>query len=245
MTTTNEETTNGTNGTTNEKVKLPRGHKPPPAHLAEEVDDTVELVKIDPKTYAPKVIAIDLVIEEITPLIINKFSTKSQTQMLEAQMQTVKKKREPKDPVALFEGAKHKDEQGRDCLHAASIRNAMISAARGIDGITMASLKQAIFVEGPEGPKQNLLPIKYDKCVMRQDAVRNDSGTADLRFRPCYEGWSVDFRLVILKNVISVAQALQLVELAGFSCGVGEWRPAGKTGLGGSFGRFRIRPPQS
>jgi hypothetical protein len=118
----------------------------------------------------------------------------------------------------------------------------MISAARTWkgDGPTMVSLKQAVFVEGPEGPAQMLLPLEYESCEMREDAVRNDSGVADIRIRASYLGWRTRFTLHVLENVLSVQRAFQLLELAGRTVGVGEWRPQSKEGTGGAFGLFRI-----
>jgi hypothetical protein len=198
------------------------------------------IVNIDPKRWLPKVVSIDVQIRGITPIIVNNFSHKSRQQMLDAQMQKAKGKKPPKDPQANFEGSKYIDYKKRDCIHMGGIRNAMIQAARNIDGVTMASLKQGIFVEGPEGPAQVLLPIEYEKCVMREDVVRNESGVADIRHRAEYQNWSCKFRLHVIENVVSAEQAYQLLAMAGFAVGLHEWRPAGKNGLGGQFGRFEI-----
>lgn len=221
-------------------------NSPPPAQLSERAGKTMD-VKLDPKDFLPKVVRIPIKIRGITDLIVNNFSHKSREQMLSKQMQsgTATRKRAPKDPAANFEGSKYLDGKGRDCLHAGGIRNSIIQAARNLEGVTMASLKQAVLIEGPEGAGQILLPIEYESCTMREDVVRNESGVADIRHRASYQGWSCKFDLIVVENVVSVPQAYQLLSMAGFACGLHEWRPSGKSGLGGPYGRFEIATEQA
>jgi hypothetical protein len=227
----------GMNGHTS-KARNGKAAAPPPAHLAEKSAGSV--VHLKREEYAPKVIAIPMTVEQLSPLVVNNFSAKVQQQMLDAQMGKAKPKKAPKDPAACFEASKYLDAKGRDCFPIGGLRNSMISAARGSD-FKMTELKQAIFIEGPDGPSQTLLPIKFGRCEMGQDPVRNSSGVADIRFRAYYHDWSLSFTLHVMENVVSVVQAYQLLELAGFTVGIGEWRPAGKTGMGGPYGRFRIK----
>lgn len=198
-------------------------------------------LSLNPEDYLPTMIAIPLTIAGVSDLIVNNFNEKTRQQILDKHKGNKKEQgRAPKDVDALFQGSKYVDEKGRDCIHAAGLRNAMISAARGLQGVTMTELKQAIFIEGPEGPHQTLIPIEFQRCYKREDAVRNETGVADIRVRAAYEGWSCKFNLVVLENIITPVQALQLVALAGTSAGLHEWRPSGKRGMGGPFGRFKI-----
>ena len=222
-----------------EKVKVKKNGIEPPKGLALESTGPTQ-VKLDPKEYAPRVTSIPITIEQISPLIVNNFNEKLRYQMLQGHMGAKKEKRAPKDPEALFQGSKYLDELGRDSMPIGGIRNAMIAAARGLDGITMTALKQSIFIESPDGPDKTLVPLTFERCEMRSDAVRNDSGVADIRIRACYYGWGASFTLHVLENVVSVVQAFQLLSHAGFCVGLCEWRPAGKKGTGGTFGRFKI-----
>lgn len=170
--------------------------KAPPVGLVDESRPVA--IRIERKDYAPRVLGIQFVVEGLSPLIVNNFGSKSREQMAAKQQQTAdsKRKRAPKEPTKLFESAKYLDAKGRDCVPVGAFRNAMISAARAFDDASMTELKQAIFVEGPDGPAQTLLPIKYSRCVMREDAVRN-KGTADLRYRPEYQDWSCAFTIQV------------------------------------------------
>lgn len=219
---------------------------PPPKELALKAKEQQEkgeanVVDLNPKDWAPKIMSIAIEIESLTPLIVNNFDQKTRQQLMDSHMGKAKgQKKAPKDPNDLFERSKYKDSKGRDCLHAGGLRNSMISAARNIDGVTMTALKQGVFIEGPEGPDQVLLPIEYERCEMREDAVRNASGVADIRVRASYINWRAKFTLHVVQNCVSLVQAMQLLAMAGFACGLHEWRPAGKQGMGGNFGRFKI-----
>jgi len=71
---------------------------------------------------------------------------------------------------------------------------------------------------------------------MREDMVRVGMGTADIRFRGEVSDWSIDFIIEYNPTVISCEQILGLLDLAGFSVGIGEWRPQ----RSGDYGRFKI-----
>jgi len=165
-----------------------------------------------------------------TPLIVHAWSEKALRQMRDKQQGAAKLKKAPKDPKEDFEGAKYKDEKGRDCVRAAFFKNAIVSACRYAEDLKMTVIRGALFVEG------DMLPIKFKKCQMREDTVRVGMGTADLRYRPEYSDWSVDLIVEYNSTVLTPAQIVNLVRLAGFSVGICEWRPE----KNGDFGRFEV-----
>ncbi len=57
--------------------------------------------------------------------------------------------------------------------------------------------------------------------------------------RPCFDDWSITFRLTYNPSLISRAEIVRLIERAGKSVGLGEWRP-GKDVRAGQFGRFTV-----
>jgi len=190
---------------------------------------TVELPKLVEKRFEVR-------IKEKTPLIVHAWSEKARTEMRDKQQGKAKGKRAPKDPKAEFEGAKYLDEKGRDCIPLIAIKNAMVNAARFVDGMKMTFLRGAFFVEHPEGAHKMLLPIDYKKCVMREDNVRVGMGTADLRYRPEYSGWSAKFIISLNNAAITPDQVLNMLQHAGYSIGLCEWRPE----TNGPFGRFDV-----
>lgn len=181
----------------------------------------------------PKVGVVRLRLVGTSPLIVNNFSEKGKEQMRDKQQGKAKLKKPPKDPVECFEGAKYLDEKGRDCVKAIGIKHAIVEAARYVDGLSMSMLYTTIFVRG------DLLPIKYKKCVMREDVVRVGSfpnKTADLRYRPEYQEWSIEIDVEFSEHMLNANQVVNLAQLAGFHNGLCEWRPQKK----GDFGRFEV-----
>ena len=76
------------------------------------------------------------------------------------------------------------------------------------------------------------------KHVKRDDMVRLATGVADVRFRACYEKWSADVTILFNANAISEEQIASVLRQAGFSCGIGEWRP--EKSNSGQFGMFEL-----
>lgn len=71
---------------------------------------------------------------------------------------------------------------------------------------------------------------------MREDMVRVGMGVADMRFRGEFKTWSACIPIRYNQGVFSAEQIVNLFNLGGFGCGVGEWRPE----KGGSFGMYHV-----
>jgi hypothetical protein len=66
--------------------------------------------------------------------------------------------------------------------------------------------------------------------------VRIGMGSTDIRYRPQFDAWAVKIEATIDADVLSPDVLANLVQRAGFGCGIGEWRPE----KGGDFGRFEL-----
>jgi hypothetical protein len=169
----------------------------------------------------------------ISPLIVHAWSEKAIKQMQDNQSNKPKAPKAARDPVGDFEAAKYLDDKGRDCFPVIAFKAAAVEAGV-LAGIFKTTLRKAFFV-GTQG--QDLLPLKFSgKPIMRTDMVRLDSGSADVRYRPEYRDWSVQIPVEFNPLLISAEQLYHLFDNAGYSIGVGEWRPQ----RGGDFGRFRV-----
>ncbi|HEY2088259.1 MAG TPA: hypothetical protein VGH54_19860 [Mycobacterium sp.] len=194
-------------------------------------------------------------IEGLTPLIVNKFSEKAQQIMLARQMGATLQ-REPKNPEELFLNAQHLLADGSAGFPAVGFKAAIVDAARFFKGskLTMTDLRRMFFVNGVPGVEKanrTLLTPVYGKWtgdtatlqpaepVMRQDYARNDSGVADIRFRPEYDPWSAVLEVVYIKSLFKLDTVIALVDAAGMN-GIGEWRPASKESNTGSYGTWRV-----
>lgn len=198
-------------------------------------------------------------IQGTSPLIMHKWSEKAKREMLEKQMATtkVKSKHEPKNPVADFissaywltpeptEGTEEAFEEAvangaRWGFPVTAIKQAAIMAAsRNEIDIKTTTLRGAFFIKG-EGSDM-LAEVKGCVPKMREDMVRvgGISKTADIRHRAEFDDWYMDLEIQWNKNgPVSIDQIINLINLGGFTNGIGEWRPE----KDGSYGTFRVVP---
>ena len=178
-------------------------------------------------------------IKSLSSLVENKFSEKAMRQMADKQQHRAAGPRAAKDPEQCFRGAMHlmpgskaTDTHPEIGFPASGFRKAMIAAAPMV-GIKRPTVTGAVFVIGDEG---DLVHITYEKVQMREDAVRNESGVADLRYRPEFTGWSAHVRVQYDETLISAEQVVNLMHRAGCSVGIGEGRPERK----GEWGRWYV-----
>jgi hypothetical protein len=127
---------------------------------------------------------------------------------------------------------------GKDCFPTIAVKKAMVDAGYVL-GHARAVVRQAVFVEG------DFFEIKHAACVMREDTVRVGpfgKREADLRYRPEYQGWSAVLSFRYRRDMITADQLVALLQNAGFSVGLGEWRPQ-KDGQFGTFEVAKVEPP--
>ena len=122
-------------------------------------------------------------------------------------------------------------------MPATAFKAAIVAGARHFDGVPMTLLKQALFVDG-EGPDQ-LVKLHAGEAQMREDMVRNETGVADIRYRPSFWPWAATLRVTYLSSVITKESVLALID-AGGNAGIGEWRPSSKKALNGAYGMFEV-----
>ena len=189
-----------------------------------------------------------------TPLIMHRWSEKAKRMILEKQMKKTKSSaKEAKNPIEDFiesiywmEGkpSEYTEEAFEEaCRNGArfgfpvtAIKQATISSAYR-NGITkdMASLRGAFFIAG-EGPEL-LAEVKGCTPTMREDMVRVGMGVADIRFRGEFANWYMDLQVSYNANgAYTLDQIINLINVGGFSCGIGEWRPE----KDGNYGMYHV-----
>ena len=195
-----------------------------------------------------------------SPLIMHKWSEKAKKEMLDAmtnkEIKAKGKARPAKDPVAEFIDSMYwmeyepteKTEEGFDeaikagakfGFPATAIKQATISAAyRSGKTKDMASLRGAFFIDGV-GPEM-LVEVKGAVPTIREDMVRVGMGKPDLRYRGQFDvGWYMDMTIRYdSEGIYTLEQIINLLNLGGFACGIGEWRPE----KDGQFGMFHVQP---
>lgn len=164
-----------------------------------------------------------------SPLICHAWSEKAKKQMLDSHMKKAKQKKEAKDPDKDIEDSLYHLPGGGYGFPAVAFKSAMVGACRFADGMKMTEARGAFHIP------VEMIPIDGEPSG-RQDMVRLNGLKADIRHRGEFRVWSAIIPFVFNANVISVEQLVNLLTLAGFGVGIGEWRPE----RNGSYGRFRV-----
>jgi len=175
-------------------------------------------------------------IEGTTPLIVHKFSEKAQKMIEDKQAKKSKGGRELRDPESEYIGAIYWFKDGdRTGFPSGGFKAAMIRAGKQL-GYVMTDLKGWFFIEADE-KETNLVEI-IGEHQMRTDMVRIGPGSADIRYRPEYQNWGAVLTINFNNKCISAEQLAELLALAGFSCGIGDWRP--EKSATGNFGKWKL-----
>lgn len=196
------------------------------AQTQQAADDSMGIVL--PKLDTP---VIEITVQGTSPLITHAWSEKAKKMMRDKQQGKASAGKENKDPQKEMEGALYRTRDGKPGIPAISFKNAAVTACTSLGKSTISKVmaRQAFHVLG------DILPIEGDfHC--REDMVRVGMGTADIRYRPCWNEWKVTLRVQYNARVISAEQLVNLFNIAGFAVGVCEWRPE----CNGQNGCFRV-----
>ena len=187
----------------------------------------------------PNLLVSQFKVKGISPLISHKWSEKAKKEMLDKQMKKALTTRQAKNPQAEFESSLYllsngKHPKGPYGFPAVAFKAAAVRAAKQLDGMNMTDARGLFYIEPDDG---DLVQIHSpEPPEMREDMVRLNGKSADIRYRGSFVNWSVTLNVRYNADVVSQEQLLNLFELAGFSCGVGEWRME----KGGTFGTFTL-----
>lgn len=188
-----------------------------------------------------------------TPLIMHAWSEKAKREILDKQMKVTKTKaKDAKNPVEDFirsmywltDMPKEMTQKGFEEAIAkgakfgfpvTAFKQAAISAAYRM-GWTKdkMSMRGVFFIDGDEN---QMLEIKSDTPIMREDMVKIGMGTADIRYRGEFQNWYADMTIKFNANgQYSIEQIINIINAGGYVCGVGEWRPE----RDGQYGMFHV-----
>lgn len=194
---------------------------------------------------APNLQVAMFTIRGTAPLVQNKFSQKARETIRQTQSEGStakgKKKREPKDFAALYEGSMHRAREGWYGIHAGAFRNAMISACRTV-GFAMTKAKLAVFIVADGIDKDDGTPLVRIQGEPRQHEgmVRNATGVCDLRVRGMFEEWEAQLRVRFDADMLTLNDVANLLSRVGMQVGIGEGRPDSKASGGVGWGTFEI-----
>lgn len=185
-------------------------------------------------------------IKGTAPLVIHRFSAKVKQQMLQKMEQgksaSSKRNREAKNSEETFNESRYVAKDGWDGFHAASIRNAMISACRLV-GFKMTLAKMSVFVVADgwdkEEPQIPLIRI-YGKPVRQDDRANVETGQPYVTIRAAYHDWKAKVKVRFDADQFSLQDITNLLARVGAQVGIGEGRPDSKNSAGMGWGLFEI-----
>ena len=222
--------------------------------MAGKTQEIVTIKPIEMKT-------VEITIEGDSPLIMHAWSEKAKLMMLEAQQGKAKgKAKKYRNPVDEFIQSiywlESKPEYSntateKECEEAfnkaiakgakfgfpcTAIKQAANSAAYRMGWVkNQAGLRGAYFIDSDFG---DMVEIKSDAPIMREDMVRIGMGTADLRYRGEFTNWTATFKMSYNANgEFTLENLINILNAGGTVCGIGEWRPE----KDGSFGRYHVK----
>ena len=177
-----------------------------------------------------------------SPLIVHAWDDKAKQMMLDKQMKKATKGKEVRNPFMeyvkslywLSEMPKNPTQEDIENAKFGFPTVAFKSAA--VDAGYQAGLtKNKTISRGAFHVLGDMAEINGTP-IMREDMVRIGMGTADLRYRAEFKQWSANLTIRYNANVMSIEQIINLFNVGGFACGIGEWRPS----KDGSYGMFHV-----
>ena len=188
-----------------------------------QTEQVVELIPI-------RIQEFEVGIRGISPLIVHRFSEKAKKQIEDKQQKKTKEAKAARDPheefisslyvmpgsVAGVEGAEYG-------IPAIWFKQAAIYACTYVDSITKVSVRGAFHILADDG---GLVRLDYARLRMREDYVTIGMGTRDIRYRGEFSDWSTRLRIRYNAAALTPEQIVNLLNIGGFSSGLGEMRPS-------------------
>jgi len=169
----------------------------------------------------------------LTPLICHRYSEANMQAMEAAQQGAAKTKKPPREPEREFQDAQYRLPDGGHGFPAIGIKKAMVLAGQRFGDEKGTELYGALTIPG------ELLPVVSPHPPrMRTDRVvlSGPSRTASLAYRPEYWPWTITVPIAFNATFISLDQVINLLSMAGFAVGIGDWRVDKK----GNFGTWEV-----
>lgn len=186
---------------------------------------------------------------EDTPIITHAWSEKAKREMLQKQVKAVKGGKEARDPQGDFVSSLYEMEDGVFGFPATGIKNCILSAAHKDKGIARSNVMAALWLNAEMVRTRPalagavcdmpLVRIHGSQPEMREDMVKVGSGlnkTASLAYRAQFTVWAMKVTGRFNASVLNAEQLAFLIQEAGVSYGLGEWRNERK----GMFGAFHL-----
>jgi len=186
-------------------------------------------------------VSVTLQAEGGSSLICHRFGESQKKSIRDKQSKQGKQAKAARDPEAEFKESLYvmPSKNGGPKKYgfpAPGIKKAIVQACSFSEGVTKTLIKGALHIPA------DLLEINGDGPHMREDVVRlgGIGNSADLRYRGEFFNWEIYVPIIFNSNAISMEQIANLINLAGFHVGIGDWRPGAPKGPG-PHGMFKVK----
>jgi hypothetical protein len=206
--------------------------------------EAAELVTLKPI----KIKRIEIKVVGDSSLIVHKWSQKAIQMMLDKQKKKASVGREVRNPEQEFVNTLYFIKGEPEELTPETFQKAVKAAQFGFPstafkqsaisgGYRSGMTKDKVSIAGSFHIDDEFVHI-VGTPTMRTDMVRlgGMGSPADIRFRAEFKEWSAIILIRYNEMTISAEQIVNLFNVAGFSVGVGEWRPE----KNGRFGMFHV-----
>lgn len=191
---------------------------------------------IDVKMQPLQLRLVKVVVEGKEPgLLMDRFPPEVQKQILDKQIgknKPVKKNRDLKKEVM---NAVHKTSTGKVGFPAHGFKKGMIEST-SFCGNKDFSKKLVSGAVNIINVVDGLVLLKFKKQTVLEHSIGHN-----VKFSPLFKGWTCELLLEYDENNISPQDIITLLNYAGHYQGVGSWRPKGKDGGTGSYGRYAVK----
>jgi hypothetical protein len=177
-----------------------------------------------------------------TPLLMNSMSVKAQRELLlpRGRKTAAEKQGSLKhDPLQEYRDSIYRARKGSDTVLAllnTQFKAALCTAALDVPGAKKAQIGRLTSIEG--GEKLALYGVPQIMCSVVRSADINK--TPDIRTRCIVPRWACTVEVTYTIPVLNATVISSLFATAGYTMGVGDWRPQKGSG---TFGRWRIVEP--
>ena len=175
-------------------------------------------------------------IKGTAPLIQHSWSEKSKDMLRMTAAERRKVPKKARNPEAEFLAATCWCADGSYGIPAMAVKSAMIEVAHKDAGLPKTTVRKALRFR-----VAGVIPMECSEPKMREDIVRIGNNQSDIRYRPEFEEWGAEISFDYDADLLTIQDVINLTNRAGFSVGIGEWRPE-KNGEHGTFDEDLDRP---
>ena len=175
-----------------------------------------------------------MTIQGDTYLMVNNFSDAAKEKMVRKQLGKAQELDGPRDPEKEFQDSLYKMSKNRYGIKAMALKKAGVRACSFVKGIPMTKAMGAFHVIEQEQGLVEVLPAsKNDPTMDTRITKIGPYKIPHTRYRGIFRpGWKISFEVRYNANTITPAQLYNLFNNAGFSTGIGEYRPDRSGNLG-------------